>query len=88
MTHGQVFELRQDSSLGKLQVRTSDRPFLTLLKLERYLVCYSTALYKTDIRGHLNGHTDMLLKALNQAAKSYQGYTNGWEKLVSVLFHV
>ena len=69
-THWQVFELRQNSSLGKLQVRTSDHAFLPLLKLECYLVCYSTALYKTNIWGHLNRQQDVLIKALGQAANN------------------
>ena len=48
-----MLKLWQNSSLCKLQVRTSNHSFLTLLKLEGYLVCNSTALYKADMGGHL-----------------------------------
>lgn len=53
-THWEMFKLRQNSSLRKLQVRPSNHAFLALLKLECYLVCYRTALYKTDVWGDLN----------------------------------
>ena len=52
-THWEVLKFWQNSSLCKLQVRTSNHSFLALLKLEGYLVCNSTALYKADIGGHL-----------------------------------
>ncbi len=49
----EMFELRQDGPLSKLQVGASHHTFPSLVKLEGYLICHCAALYKANIWRHL-----------------------------------